>query len=168
MVEISSIMVSSVIGMFGVVVGAVISNYFNQKIARQSARKDIVFKKKIEYFERILECIDSNIELYKNSIRLIEHNYSTKQVSKVINDLKLKRKRFEIKNSPLYMDIRKMSGKIIQFVDKEKSIFFYLEGMKENKIAKERAIYQLNLDLEKLKEVGGQIVLIMRSGLFEE
>jgi 5-methylthioribose kinase len=99
MVEISSLVVSSLTGVFGVVIGAVISNYFNQKIARQSARKDVIFKKRIDYFEMILGCIEKNTELYKNAIKHITKYYNKKEIYKQLKILKNERKKFEVKNS---------------------------------------------------------------------
>jgi len=168
MVEISSLVVSSLTGVFGVVIGAVISNYFNQKIARQSTRKDLIFRKKIDYFEKILESVSKNTELYKNSIKSIERGYKNKDIKNILNNLKSNRKKFEIMNSPLYLDIGRISFKISQFVSKEKIIFLYFEKLLEGIVTKEEAIKALNFDFFELKKVGGEIISILRNNLKED
>jgi len=168
MVEISSLVVSSLTGVFGVVIGAVISNYFNQKIARQSSRKDIIFKKKIEYFENILNCIEKNIELYKNSIKMTEKDLNKKELEKIIANLKSGRKKFDVMTSPLYIDTSHISREILRFVSREKTIFVYFEKLRDNLIEKEDAARGLNLDLIELKKIGAAIVKILRKKLRED
>lgn len=168
MVELSSLVVSSLTGVFGVVIGAVISNYLNQKIARQSTRKDLIFKKKIEYFEKILECISKNTELYKNSIKRIEKGYEKKDILDILNHLRSNRKKFEIMNSPLYLDISKISFKIRQFVTREKIIFLYFEKLQDEVLTKEEAVKNLNIDLLEIRRIGGDIVHILRKHLKED
>jgi len=164
--ELSSVVLSTFIGMFGVIIGAVISNYFNQKIARQSAIKDLIFKKRVEYFEKLLECAGKNIELYKNSIRALEKNSDKKTLDKIVSKMKKERRKFDKMNSPLYLDIRKISAKIRRFVDIEKSIFFDLERF-ENFSDKDKKISDLNLCLVELKKITEELISILRKKLIE-
>ena len=164
--ELSSVVLSTFIGMFGVVIGAIISNYFNQKIARQSAIKDLIFKKRVEYFEKLLECAEKNIELYKNSIRELEKNSDKKSINKIISKMKKDRRKFEKMNSQLYLDIKKISAMIKSFVETEKSIFFNLEQF-ENFPDKKKKIYELNICLLKLEKITDGLIIIIRKKLIE-
>ena len=164
--ELSSVVLSTFIGMFGVVIGAIISNYFNQKIARQSAIKDLIFKKRVEYFEKLLECAEKNIELYKNSIRELEKNSDKKSINKIISKMKKDRRKFEKMNSQLYLDIKKISAMIKSFVETEKSIFFNLEQF-ENFPYKKKKIYELNICLLKLEKITDGLIIILRKKLIE-
>jgi len=164
--ELSSVVLSTFIGMFGVVIGAIISNYFNQKIARQSAIKDLIFKKRVEYFEKLLECAEKNIELYKNSIRELEKNSDKKSINKIISKMKKDRRKFEKMNSQLYLDIKKISAMIKSFVETEKSIFFNLEQF-ENFPDKKKKIYELNICLLKLEKITDGLIIILRKKLIE-
>ena len=166
--EFSSVILSTFVGMFGVVIGAVISNYFNQKIARQSAIKDLIFKKRIEYFEKLLDCIEKNIALYKNSVNVLEKNSDKKNVGKILNKMKKDRKKWEILNSPLYLDVKPISIKIMQFVDVEKKIFSHFENLKIQKISKEKFVASLNLQLLQLRTIAGELVCVLRRKLRTE
>jgi len=54
MVDVSSAFITTSIGMMGVVFGAILSNYVNSRVAMKNSRRDIIFKKKLEYFESIV------------------------------------------------------------------------------------------------------------------
>jgi len=166
--EFSSVILSTFVGMFGVVIGAIISNYFNQKIARQSAIKDLIFKKRVEYFEKVLDCIEKNIVLYKNSIRALEKNNEEKIPKKILNKMKKERKKFEIMNSPLYMDIRPISEKIKNFVRIEKDIFSYFENLEIKKNYEKKFATILNSKLLELRKISDEIIYIFRKKLRSE
>jgi predicted esterase YcpF (UPF0227 family) len=168
MADLSSALITTLTGMVGVIIGATINNYFNHKIARQSAKKDIIFKKEIEYFERIVDTIEKNIELYKRSIKRLEKNYTKKDVSRVFEELKKDRKKFEIMTSPLYLDIRQISSRIRNFVAIEKLIFAYLDKMRDSNYSKSELSIALNLNLIELQKVGNSIILLLREHLIRE
>jgi len=163
MAEIESIFISTMIGMTGVVIGAIISNYVNQKIARDTARKDIIFKKKMVYFENIVECIEKNTKLYKNSIKAAEEK---KNVNKIIKIMKKERKKFEINSSPLYLNISPISRMVREFVSIEKKIFFCFEKMKSKK--NENMIEILHVNLIDLNKSGTRIIDRLRGYLLSK
>ena len=166
MVEISSAVTSTMIGMMGVVIGAIISNYFNQKIARESARKDIVFKKKIEYFEKIVDTIEKNTKLWQNSIKDLERQVEKKKVQKIIDNLKLNRKKFEVMTSPLYLDTRQITKIIKIFVNIEKIMFSFLEQLKRySKENEEENILGLRKSIKELELTGNKIIFELRTNL---
>jgi hypothetical protein len=150
----------------GVVIGAIISNYFNQKIARQAAKKDTIFKKKIEYFENIVQTIGKNIEIYNKIIKKIEKENSPKKINEAIKYLKEKRKKFEIMTSPLYLDITPISNEIKKFVSLEKNIFANLEKINKDN-SKKDLIYAIRLDFIEIRRIGTSIVIILREDLIK-
>jgi len=160
MAEASSILTSTIIGMIGVVIGAIISNYFNQKIARESARKDMIFRKKMDYFEGITECIGSNIKLYQNTIKEAERNNN---IRKIISSMKKNRKKFRIMSSPLYINTKIISHLVREFVSIEKRIFFCFEEMKK----KRNMLEELKITLHELKAKGNIIASYLKEKLNE-
>ena len=94
MVDLSSALITTITGIMGVAVGASISNYVNQKIARQSAKKDIILKKKIEYFEKVVAVIGNNTQMYRKFIKKAEKIKSKKEVTSILGELKNNRKKF--------------------------------------------------------------------------
>lgn len=168
MADLSSALITTLTGMVGVIIGATINNYFNHKIARQAAKKDIIFKKEIEYFERIVDTIEKNIELYKKSIKRLEKNYTKKDITQVFENLKKDRKKFEIMTSPLYLDIRPISARIKNFVAIEKLIFAYLDKMRDSTYSKSELNIALNINLVELQKVGNAIILLLREHLIRE
>src|SRR3989344_7766059 len=131
MVELSSAVLTTLIGMLGVVIGAIISNYFNNKIAAKSARRDMIFRKKTEYFEKTVECIEKNIKIYKNSAREAEKNAKKEEINRIIHKLRENRAKFDVMASRLYVNSENMAGMIKKFVNIEKMIFLYFEKLKE-------------------------------------
>jgi hypothetical protein len=166
MADISSVLLTTLTGMMGVVIGAIISNYFNQKIARQAAKKDTIFKKKIEYFENIVQTIGKNIEIYNKIIKKIEKENSPKKINEAIKYLKEKRKKFEIMTSPLYLDITPISNEIKKFVSLEKNIFANLEKINKDN-SKKDLIYAIRLDFIEIRRIGTSIVIILREDLIK-
>ena len=164
MVELSSALVTTMIGMLGVVIGAIISNYVNQKIAAKSVRRDIIFRKKIEYFEKIVESINLNKKLYENSIKQAIKNSSKPQILKIIDSLKKNRKKFTITTIPLYLDISLISKRIKYFVSIEKKIFQFFELLKEPE-EHEVTIQNIRQAINLLEAIGEKIILEMRKEL---
>jgi hypothetical protein len=168
MVDLSSAVVSTMTGMTGVVIGAIISNYVNQKIARQAAKKDIVFKKKIEYFEKIVNSIGKNIKLYRNAIRQLETKKNKSEIKKVLKTLKENRQKFEMTTSPLYMDTRVISSEIKKFVEIEKMIFKCMEIMNSENNFPQDALRKMKLKFKEIQIIGNKLTLILRKKLIEE
>jgi len=164
MVELSSALTTTMIGMLGVVTGAIISNYVNQKIAAKSVRRDIVFKKKIEYFEKIVECLNFNTKLYESSIKQAVKNSGISQITKIIANLKKNRKKFIVTAIPLYLDISPISKRIRYFVSIEKRIFHSFEMMK-NPEEEEQIIENIRHAVKLLDSIGEKIILEMRKEL---
>ena len=156
----SSILITTLIGMLGVVVGAIISNYFNQRIAAKSARRGLVFNKKIEYFEGIIETIKNNLKLYRNSLKEYEKKRKTK---KIIENMKKNRKKFEIKNSEIYLDTRIISRKIKQFVINENNIFKSFENIEKNNEDKETLVKLIKESIKNLERISNSLVDYMRA-----
>ena len=146
--------------MFGVVIGAIISNYFNQKIAAKSARRGLVFNKKIEYFEDITETLKNNLKLYRNSIKEYE---KTRKAKKILEKLKAGRKKFDIKNSQIYLDTRSISKKIKQFVINENNIFKSFENVEKNNEDKEILIKLAKNSMKNLEKISNSLVDYMRA-----
>ena len=164
MVELSSAVLTTFIGVLGVVVGAIISNYVNQKIAARTAKGDVIFKKKVEYFEKTVVCIEKNIKLYKNSIMEAERNPNKQAVNKIIRKLKEKRMKFDIMTSRLYINSNFLSDRIKKFAGIEKAIFILFENL-EDKSHKEETIPGLKENLKNLGFVGSEIISVMRNNL---
>jgi hypothetical protein len=154
------------VGLMGVIIGAVISQYFNHKLGSKTVRADIFFKKKLEYFEKIAETIEKNIRIYKNSILSIKEAKDKAEVKEIIKVLKKDRENFLIKASPLYFNIKNFSGSIIDFVEAEKAIFEKIENIdKTKKISDKREIEVLIQRLDKLKYHGSLIISKMKKEL---
>ncbi len=166
MVEIPAALTTTLIGMFGVVVGAIISNYVNQKIAAQSARRDLLFKKKVEYFDRTVSCIEKNLKLYGAWRKKLEVNTSSAVVDKAIKTLKKSRAKFDPLSSALYLDIEQFSRDIKQFVAFEKQIFVLFEELKKDNPVD--VMESLRYSLHTLNKIGQGIILKMRKSLLHE
>ena len=164
MVDLSSAVLTTLIGMLGIVVGAIISNYVNQKMAVRTTRRDIIFKKKAEYFEKTVECIEKNAKLYKNSIREAERNSDKQAVNKIIKKLKEERMKFDVMTSRLYIESNFLSNKIKKFTSIEKSIFILFEKLK-NENREEETMQSLKESLKILGFVGSEIISGMRNNL---
>jgi hypothetical protein len=156
----SSILITTLIGMLGVVIGAIISNYFNQKIAAKSARRGLIFNKKIEYFESIIETLRNNLRLYRNSLKEYK---KTRKAKKILKKMKADRKKFDVKNSQIYLDTRTISKKIRQFVLNEKTIFKSFENLSKNKEDKEILIKIIKENIKNLEKISNSLVDYMRN-----
>jgi len=101
-------------------------------------------------------------------VNVLEKNSDKKNVGKILNKMKKDRKKFEILNSPLYLDVKPISIKIMQFVDVEKKIFSHFENLKIQKISKEKFVASLNLQLLQLRTIAGELVCVLRRKLRTE
>ncbi|MDP3026393.1 MAG: hypothetical protein Q8N63_01700 [Nanoarchaeota archaeon] len=162
MVTISSSIITALVGLLGVVFGTLIGHYFNQQLNLRNSRKDILFRKKLEYFEQLSDTIEKNIKMYKNSLSSIKSKSSGKAIINLINEMKGSRKNFKIMASPLYLDIRSVSKKVVDFVDIEKQIFNKFEEFEKRK-PNNRDIAELEEKIESLKLNANKILNEMRS-----
>ncbi len=168
MADISSIFATTMIGMIGVVLGAIVSNYVNQRIALKSGRRDIIFKKKMSYFEGIVKCIEDNTKLYLNSIREIEKKTKRKIVLKLLKKLKENRKKFNAETSPLYIDTRIFSKQIKSFVSTEKIIFAAFENLEKMPEERINILKSLKVNIKILIKKGNTLISEMREYLLKE
>ena len=167
MVDFSSAIVTTFTGLIGVVIGAILSNYVNQKIARQAAKKDVVFKKKIEYFENIVRSVGTNIKLYRKSIKQLEAQKNKANIKKILKNLKQSRLKFEMLTSPLYMDPRRISIEIKKFVGVEKIIFKCFERMQAKEDSIEELTKNVKISFKRLQELGNSLTIFLRNELAE-
>lgn len=166
MVEFTSALATTLIGMMGVVVGAAISNYVNQMIAAKSARRDLLFKKKVEYFDRVVNVIEQNIKLYRTWQRKLETRASKALIENTIKTFKKKRAHFDIKTSALYVNVDAFSRDIKQFVAYEKHVFALVERLKQEEY--ESTMDTLRQVLHSLEQAGTQIISKMHRSLMRD
>lgn len=166
MVELTSAVTTTLIGMLGVVVGAAISNYVNQMIAAKSARRDLLFKKKVEYFDRVVHVIEHNLKLYTMWRRKLESKASRALIEKALKTLKKKRAHFGISTSALYLDVEVFSRDIKQFVAYEKQIFALISELKRDDY--ERVMDTLRRSIRNLENAGNSIIYKMRRSLMRD
>ena len=164
--SISSGALTAAVGFFGVLVGTLIGPYINHKLNLKNTRKDIIFKRKLEYFEKLSESIEKNIRTYHNSITEAE-SAKKQKLKEIYEKLKQERKNFLIMASPLYFNIRNLSEKIVSFVDIEKELFKEFEKLTKsnNESQKEKIISDLKEKLKSLVDFGNRIVYEMRKEL---
>lgn len=168
MVEIPSALTTTLIGMIGVVLGAIVSNYINSKIARKNSKQDILFNKRLEYFERIIQAIENNTKLYLYSLRTIEKKTNKNIVETILKKMKKHRNHFDAKTSPLYVDTRLFAEKIKEFVSIEKVIFLSFENLLKNNEEKEQIIVNIRKNIKALTNVGNSLIFHMRENLAKE
>jgi hypothetical protein len=154
---------TAIMAIIGIAVGTLVSPRVNQRVNAEHSRKDLIFRKKLEYFEKIADTIEENKRLYHQIIGKIECSKNNKETSQIIEDLKQTRRNFLIKSSPLYFDTRSLSEKIVDFVRIEKEIFREIEKIKEDK--KEEAIEQLKENIKKLNMKANEIICEMKREL---
>ncbi len=157
---------AALVGLLGILVGTLISPRIQHKIGVESSRKDLLFKRKLEYFEKIVDTIEKNKRMYHQVIGRIEDSKNNKDIRKIVSELKQNRKSFLIMASPLYFDVRAISEKIIRFVRVEKEIFNRISGLgKWNKEEMPSLIESLKEHLEILYKRGDEIILEMKREL---
>ncbi len=72
MADINTGLLTVIVAMMGIFFGTLISPYLNHRLNLRTNRRDLFFKKKLEYFEKIAEGIENNIRIYRNSILKIK------------------------------------------------------------------------------------------------
>ena len=165
MVSISANVLAPFAGLMGVLLGALIGPYMNHRFNVKYNRRDFLFKKKIEYFEKQVACIEQNIKLYKKEILSLKPE--TKNIQERIEEIKKQRIHFSIMSSPLYFNTNRVSKTIVSFVAKEKEIFKAFEDLERERESsrKEKIISYLNKELKDLRALGNKSVSEMKKEL---
>jgi hypothetical protein len=165
-IDIASSLLTTLFGLIGVLVGSLIGPLINHRVAKQYDKREFIFKKKTEYFEKVLMTIEDNKRMYNLAIKKIEASQENKKVTGIIDDLKKERKNFLVMSSPLYFDTKNMSDKIIRFVRVEKSIFERISSLEKiNKKAMPTFIEQLKQNFNLLNKRGDEILAEMKREL---
>lgn len=157
--ELNPLLLASAIGMIGVIAGALAGSYFNHRFAQKNARTDILFKKKLEYFENLAKAIEKNRRIYRNAINEIKIMKDKKDIKRITENLKGQRQNFLISSSPLYFNTEKIGKRILKFVRIEKEIFERISLIRKN----EEKEYELSLLEEDLKKLIFYEKLIIKS-----
>jgi Uncharacterised protein family (UPF0227) len=165
MTDISSL-IPTLSGMAGILIGASIGPVINNHLSARYGKRDLIFKRKLDYFEKILDTIEKNTRLYKQEIKKLESSKDCKEIKKFVERLKNERKNFLIMSSPLYFDVKSISGRIISFVKIEKDIFNRISTLdKISEKEKEVLIMQLKRMLIILERRGSEILFEMKKEL---
>jgi len=162
MTDFSSAFITTITGLIGVVIGASISNYVNHQIARQTSKKDTLFKKRLEYFEKIVDTVIKNTQMYTKALKRLESSPNKKQIKEILRNIKEERMKFEIMSSPLYFDTRVISNLINDFVNIEKEVFLDLEKIYKQGISEE-LVSALKEILSRLNKAGYKIIIDLRT-----
>ena len=162
--DISQSAITVLTGLIGVLCGTSISSYFNLK----SARKDLIFKRKLEYFEKLARDLEENFRLYKKPALSITNKTKKSKIKQALEELRKNRKNFLIAASPLYFDVDKMTPRVTYFVNIEKNIFSLLEKLitEESALSKEKLILELQGSLPRLDRAKQLVILAMRQELY--
>lgn len=165
-VDIGSSLLTTLFGLIGVLVGACIGPLINHRVAKEYDKKEFLFKKKMEYFEKILIIMEENKRMYKIAIKKLEVSKEKKKIEEIIQDLKKNRKNFLVMSSPLYFNTRQLSEKIIRFVRVERSIFERIAGLEKiNKTENPVFVEQLKQNFNLLNKRGDEILTEMKKEL---
>ncbi|VVB83446.1 Uncharacterised protein [uncultured archaeon] len=166
MAELSSQLITTISGMVGVLIGASIGPIVNHQLNTRYSKKDLIFKRKLDYFEKVLDTIEKNMKLYKQEVKKLEASKDRKEIKKVAEEMKKERKNFLVMSSPLYFDIKKISGKIVRFVKIEKDIFNRISSLEKiDEKEKEVLIGQMKRMLMILGKRGNDILFEMKKEL---
>ena len=163
-IDISAGALTALVGLFGILIGTIISPFINHRLNLKNARKDIIFKRKLEYLEKLAENIEQNIRIYKSAIGEAETKKTFKNFKEIICILKEKRKNYLILASPLYFNIKNLSIKITTFVDIEKNIFDDFTKITKDK----KIITDLKEKLNKLINSRDNIINEMKKELYKK
>jgi len=145
--------------LLGILIGTLISPRIQHRMGIKHDRKNLIFQRKLKYFEEIVETIEKNKKMYSNLIFKIENSKTKSQTENIIEELKENRKKFFVMASPLYFNTKSFSEKIIYFVKIEKDIFNEISQFKEaNKGTKEEIVENLKDNLKKLNKKGEEIL----------
>jgi len=165
-IEISSQFWTAISGVIGVVIGASIGPIVNHQLNNKYSKKDLIFKRKLDYFEKVLEVIEKNTKLYTQEFRKLESSNDPKEIKKTTERLKQAREHFLVMSSPLYFDVKKISEKIIRFTKIERDLFNRISSLdKLNQKEKEVLIEQLKRILIVLGKRGNEILYEMKKEL---
>jgi hypothetical protein len=156
--------ITAIVALIGILVGTLISPRVTHQVGAEQNRKDFIFKKKVEYFEKNLSALENNIRLYKQVIGKAGLVKEEKELNNLVSILKKDRESFLIMSSPLYFDTKNLSEKIIRFTRVEKEIFNRVSLLNKSK-DKKIAVEGLNNLLEILKKRGSDILMEMRKEL---
>lgn len=158
---------TAVVMLLGILVGTLISPRIQHRVGVEYNRKDLIFQRKLKYFESIIEAIEVNKKMYYNLIRRLEEAKTNSEINKVMEELKKNRKKFFTSASSLYFNTKILSEKIIRFVRIEKDIFNRIPQLKDKKSKeeKENIIEQLKSNLKNLNKRGEEIVYEMKKEL---
>lgn len=156
---------TAIVGLLGVLLGALVSPYMNNRLNARYSKVGLMFERKLEYFEKVIETMEKNRKMYTNAVCKIENMKKISQIEKIIDEIKKERKNFQKTASPLYFNTQKISEKIIYFVRIEKNIFILISELKEHKDKKESIIERLKEDLRKLNKKGNEILVVMKKEL---
>jgi hypothetical protein len=162
--DFSQSIITVLTGLIGVLCGTSLSSYFNLK----SSRKDLLFKRKLEYFEKLVRDLEDNFRLHKKSVLFISPSTKKRDISRDLEELKKNRKSFLIAASPLYFNVERMTPNITNFVNTEKNIFSLLEKLvKVDKgFSRQRIIFELRESLQRLDMAKQAAILEMRRELY--
>lgn len=162
--EIPQNVIAILTGLIGVLCGTSLSSYFNLK----SSRKDLLFKRKLEYFERLARDVEDNCRLYKKSILSLSHRTHKNVIKGLVGELKKNRKNFLLAASPLYFDVERITGTVTRFVGIEKDIFALFENLLATgvSLSKDRIIFELHGLLQKLEQAKQLVIREMRGELY--
>ena len=158
--------VTLIIGFLGIILGTFLSPYLNHRLNIKYERREIFFKKKLEYFEEIAKNLEENIKIYKNVIGKAAEIKNRKELSEILSELKKKRRQFRVMSSPLYFNTNLLGEKILGFINLEKKIFAGLKKMIESGTADEKIISYLRIILDKQKKTGSEIINEMKKELY--
>ncbi len=156
---------TAIVGLLGVLLGALLSPYMNNRLNARYSKVGLMFQRKLEYFEKIIETMEKNRKMYANAICKLENVKRSSQIEKIIEEIKKERKNFQKMASPLYFNTQKISEKIIYFVRIEKNIFILISELKEHEDKQENIIERLKDDLRKLNRKGNEILIEMKKEL---
>lgn len=165
MANIAPSVITALVGLVGVIFGTLIGHYFNHQLNLRNSKKDILFKKKLEYFEKLAGTIEMNIKVYKNSLNAIKSAKTKRETKKLILEMKENRKNFKIMASPLYFNIKSLSERIVYFVNIEKDIFNMFEEIKMNEKIREDKLLVLEEKVDNLRNCANSILNEMKAEL---
>lgn len=152
--------------LLGILVGTLITPRIQQSVGKEYNRKDLIFQRKLKYFEGIIDTIETNKKIYNNIIQKLGGSEKNSQIDKIIEDLRKNRKKFFTGAGSLYFNTKIISEKIVRFVRIEKDIFNRIPQLKEkNKEERTRLIEHFKINLNNLNKRGEEILYEMKREL---
>jgi hypothetical protein len=152
--------------LLGILVGTLISPKIQHRMGTEYNRKNLIFQKKLEYFEYILRVVEENKKMYHDLIHKVRDSRTKSQTERIMKELKENRKKFLIMSSSLYFNTKIFSEKVINFVRIEKEMFNEIPRLKEaDKRIQEEIIENLEDNLRRLSKKGEEILYEMKKEL---